>query len=256
MWAKLHIFMQSITQKQEKSWSHGKKYIPCARKATFQTHMKDFFHRFCILFVLIVSIFSTGPVGAQILFTQQGNASYYADQFHGRLMANGKVYHRDSMTCAHLRYPLGTKLLVRNLVNGREVVVTVTDRGPYSRKFVIDLSRAAARQLGIIQIGFQQVEIIPFIASKIPYRYEPPTERPELDLGYTTDVDLGPPVWQDDSIYMARHRLSRTAVVQAYRDSLATTLREDTTLRETAIRASKRTPHASGVASGKSRKRR
>ena len=173
---------------------------------------------------------------AQILFTQQGNASYYADRFHGRRMANGEMYHRDSMTCAHLRYPLGTKLLVRNIVNGREVVVTVTDRGPYTRKFVIDLSRSAARQLDIINYGFQPVEIFPYIAGHIPYKYEPSTERPELDLGYTMDVDLGPPVWQDDSIYWARHRLSRTAVVQAYRDSLEMTLTRDTTLRQAIIK--------------------
>jgi hypothetical protein len=127
-------------------------------------------------------------------------------------------------------------LLVRNIVNGREVVVTVTDRGPYTRKFVIDLSRAAARQLDIIHYGFQPVEIFPYIAGRVPYKYEPSTERPELDLGYTMDVDLGPPVWQDDSIYWARHRLSRTAVVQAYRDSLEMTLARDTTLRQAIIK--------------------
>lgn len=187
-----------------------------------------------LLFTTVAAVTSMSE--SQILFTQQGNASYYADRFHGRRMANGQLYHRDSMTCAHLRYPLGTKLLVRNIVNGREVVVTVTDRGPYTRKFVIDLSRAAARQLDIIHYGFQPVEIFPFIAGRIPYKYEPSTERPELDLGYTMDVDLGPPVWQDDSIYWARHRLSRTAVVQAYRDSLETTLREDTTLRQAIIK--------------------
>ena len=208
-------------------------------------------------FLLLAIIGAVAVISeSQILFTQQGNASYYADSFHGRRMANGKLYHRDSMTCAHLRYPLGTKLLVRNIVNGREVVVTVTDRGPYTRKFVIDLSRAAARQLDIIHYGFQPVEIFPFIAGRVPYKYEPSTERPELDLGYTMDVDLGPPVWQDDSIYWARHRLSRTAVVQAYRDSLETTLSEDTTLRETAIKASTKKPHASDAASGKNRKRR
>lgn len=187
-----------------------------------------------LLFTTVAAVTSMSE--SQILFTQQGNASYYADRFHGRRMANGQLYHRDSMTCAHLRYPLGTKLLVRNIVNGREVVVTVTDRGPYTRKFVIDLSRAAARQLDIIHYGFQPVEIFPFIAGRVPYKYEPSTERPELDLGYTMDVDLGPPVWQDDSIYWARHRLSRTAVVQAYRDSLETTLREDTTLRQAIIK--------------------
>ncbi len=201
----------------------------------FQTLMKDFSSLFRTFLLFAGAAIFVTVAEAQILFTQQGNASYYADSFHGRKMANGQLYHRDSMTCAHLRYPLGTKLLVRNLVNGREVVVTVTDRGPYTRKFVIDLSRAAARQLDIIHHGFQQVEIFPYIAGRIPYKYEPSTERPELDLGYSTDVDLGPPVWQDDSIYWARHRLSRTAVVQAYRDSMEATLVEDSTLRARAI---------------------
>lgn len=201
----------------------------------FQTLMKDFSSLFRTFLLFAGAAIFVTVAEAQILFTQQGNASYYADRFHGRKMANGQLYHRDSMTCAHLRYPLGTKLLVRNLVNGREVVVTVTDRGPYTRKFVIDLSRAAARQLDIIHHGFQQVEIFPYIAGRIPYKYEPSTELPELDLGYSTDVDLGPPVWQDDSIYWARHRLSRTAVVQAYRDSMEATLVEDSTLRARAI---------------------
>ena len=201
----------------------------------FQTLMKDFSSLFRTFLLFAGAAIFVTVAEAQILFTQQGNASYYADRFHGHKMANGQLYHRDSMTCAHLRYPLGTKLLVRNLVNGREVVVTVTDRGPYTRKFVIDLSRAAARQLDIIHYGFQPVEIFPFIAGRVPYKYEPSTERPELDLGYSTDVDLGPPVWQDDSIYWARHRLSRTAVVQAYRDSMEATLVEDSTLRARAI---------------------
>lgn len=217
--------------------------------------MKDFSSLFSRFLLLTAVLICSTTANAQILFTQQGNASYYADRFHGRKMANGQLYHRDSMTCAHLRYPLGTKLLVRNIVNGREVVVTVTDRGPYTRKFVIDLSRAAARQLDIIHYGFQPVEIFPFVAGRVPYKYEPPTERPELDLGYTMDVDLGPPVWQDDSIYLARHRLSRTAVVQAYRDSMKVALQNDTTLRTKAIKATQPVP-ASDVANGKSRKRR
>ena len=120
----------------------------------------------------------------QALPTQTGNASYYHDRFHGRKMANGKIYHRDSMTCAHLRYPLGTWLHVRNLSNGKEVIVQVTDRGPYSRKFVIDLSRAAARELGIIQYGFRPVEITPFNPARVPYQIEPSPERPEWGLGF------------------------------------------------------------------------
>ncbi|MBO4800363.1 MAG: septal ring lytic transglycosylase RlpA family protein [Bacteroidaceae bacterium] len=167
---------------------------------------------------------------AQQLKEQKGNASYYADRFHGRRMSNGQIYHRDSFTCAHLRYPLGTWLLVRNLTNGKEVIVQVTDRGPYSRKFVIDLSRAAARELDIIHYGWRPVEIIPFVAGKIPYRFDPPTERPELDLGYSGEDVFEPPVWMEDSIYRARHRLSRTQVVALDPDSLRQVVTKDTTL--------------------------
>ena len=55
-----------------------------------------------------------------------GNASYYADKFHGRPTASGEPYNKDSMTCAHLKYPFGTMLKVRNPINGRTVTVRVT----------------------------------------------------------------------------------------------------------------------------------
>lgn len=139
---------------------------------------------------------SVGMIG-QPLTKQQGNASYYADRFHGRTMSNGEIYHRDSMTCAHLRYPLGTWLHVRNLVNGKEVVVRVTDRGPYSGKFVIDLSRAAAQKLGIIYYGFQPVEITPLVAARVPYLYPDSPEKPEMDLGFSEDADWLQPYWED-----------------------------------------------------------
>lgn len=85
-------------------------------------------------------------------------------------MSNGDPYHRDSMTCAHLKYPLGTYLCVRNPKNGKEVVVKVTDRGPHTKRFAIDLSLAAARQLDIIHKGFTMVEITPCPEDKVPYR--------------------------------------------------------------------------------------
>ncbi len=185
----------------------------------------------CLLMAIAMTM------GQQALPPQRGNASYYHDRFHGRTMANGERYNKDSMTCAHLRYPLGTWLRVRNLSNGKEVVVRVTDRGPYTRKFVIDLSRAAARELDIIQYGFRQVEITPFVPGKIPFKYEPSTERPELDLGYTTDLAIGAPYWQDDSIYIAKHRLSRTNIPRLDPDTLAAKVETDTTLRHRAVSA-------------------
>ena len=79
-----------------------------------------------------------------------GKASYYSDKLHGRTMSNGRPYHRDSMTCAHLKFPFGTMLKVKNPINDKEVIVTVTDRGPYSKRYIVDLSRAAAKELGLI----------------------------------------------------------------------------------------------------------
>lgn len=126
-------------------------------------------------------------------------ASYYADRFHGRRMANGERYHRDSFTCAHLRFPLGTMLRVRNPKNNKECIVRVTDRGPYSRRFTIDLSRAAARHLGIIGAGFAVVEVTPFHGGKVPYRLGP-VEYPEvteLEIDYEPAASYPYPAWQD-----------------------------------------------------------
>ena len=172
-----------------------------------RTGLKIFFP--CIL---IATLTWTSIVVGQQLPEQRGNASYYHDSFHGRTMANGDIYHRDSMTCAHLKYPLGTFLRVYNPQNGKEVIVQVTDRGPYTRKFVIDLSRAAARELGIIPYGYRQVIITPFIPGKVPMKYQESKERPELDLGYSEDGLFSAPYWQEDSIYQANHRLTITEV--------------------------------------------
>lgn len=93
----------------------------------------------------------------------EGKASYYSNSLHGRRMSSGKVYHRDSLTCAHKTLPFGTKLRVTNPSNGKEVIVEVADRGPYAHNRVIDLSYAAARELGMIASGvkYVKIEILP-----------------------------------------------------------------------------------------------
>ncbi len=133
--------------------------------------------------------------------TKKDVASYYADRFHGRKMANGEPYHRDSFTCAHLKYAFGTILKVRNPANQKECLVEVTDRGPYSRKFTIDLSRAAARYLGIIQRGHMPVEITPYYSGTVPYKLGPMEypEIPELVLNYDPAVTYPYPVWRKDT---------------------------------------------------------
>lgn len=87
-----------------------------------------------------------------------GKASYYANKFHGRRTSDGSIYHRDSMTCAHRTLPFGTILKVRNVKNGKEVIVKVNDRGPFCKGRIVDLSYAAARELGIIASGVASVE--------------------------------------------------------------------------------------------------
>jgi len=74
-------------------------------------------------------------------------------------MSNGTPYHQDSLTCAHRTLPFGTILEVRNLKNNKKVVVKVTDRGPHLKSRIIDLSYAAAKELGIVGEGSAQVEI-------------------------------------------------------------------------------------------------
>lgn len=90
---------------------------------------------------------------------QRGKATYYSHRLHGVRMSDGSRYHRDSMTCAHKTYPMGTILKVHNLSNDKEVYVKVTDRGPYGKGKIIDLSYAAAREIGMIGAGIANVEV-------------------------------------------------------------------------------------------------
>lgn len=90
---------------------------------------------------------------------QVGQASYYAKRFHGRPTANGEVYDSARYTAAHKTLPFGTKLKVTNLQNDKSVVVTVNDRGPHHKNRIIDLSKAAARELGFLNRGTTKVKI-------------------------------------------------------------------------------------------------
>lgn len=103
-------------------------------------------------------------IGAMATLAQnyqvQGKASYYADFFHGRLTSNGEIFSQDSLTCAHRTLPFGTYLKVTNKRNNQEVIVRVNDRGPFIEGRVIDLSRAAAEQLGMIHAGVVRVEVV------------------------------------------------------------------------------------------------
>jgi len=92
-----------------------------------------------------------------------GIVSYYARKFHGRRTASGAKFDNGDLTAAHLTLPFGTLVKVTNLHNNRSVLVRVNDRGPHVRGRVLDLSRAAARALGILSQGLARVawEVIP-----------------------------------------------------------------------------------------------
>jgi rare lipoprotein A len=91
--------------------------------------------------------------------TQSGKASWYGRSFHGKPTASGEVFDHRLMTAAHKTLPLGSRARVVNLENGNSVEVTINDRGPFIPGRIIDLSRAAAHELGFLESGLAQVRI-------------------------------------------------------------------------------------------------
>ena len=88
-----------------------------------------------------------------------GRASYYGKRFHGRRTANGERFDMHAMTAAHPTLPFGSKVRVTNARTGRQVIVRINDRGPFAKSRVIDLSRAAAKRIGMISRGHAKVEL-------------------------------------------------------------------------------------------------
>ena len=101
------------------------------------------------------------PVEPEPVLTvlQSGGASYYGRKFHGRRTASGEAFDMRAMTAAHRTLPFGTLVQVTNPRNGKSVTVRINDRGPFHGNRVIDVSRAAAEQLGLIQRGHGRVEL-------------------------------------------------------------------------------------------------
>jgi rare lipoprotein A len=92
-------------------------------------------------------------------YKEEGKASYYANSYQGKKMANGQPYRKGKMIAAHKEMPFGTKVKVTNLQTGRSVKVVITDRGPFVRGRVIDLSRKAARRLNMLDAGVVPVKV-------------------------------------------------------------------------------------------------
>jgi rare lipoprotein A len=96
---------------------------------------------------------------AQPSMTETGVASWYGAKHHGKRTANGEIFNQNQFTAAHPTLPFGTRVKVINLDNGNSVHVRINDRGPFKRGRIIDVSRAAAKALGMVQGGIATVRI-------------------------------------------------------------------------------------------------
>ena len=101
----------------------------------------------------------TGTCSMKRVPVRTVKASWYGSAFQGKLMANGKPFDMHKLTVAHKHLPLGSRICIRNPRNGKEIIATVTDRGPYVKGRDIDLSKQVALQLGLLGRGVSHVEI-------------------------------------------------------------------------------------------------
>ena len=92
-------------------------------------------------------------------YNESGEASYYGAKHHGKKTASGERFDQNQLTAAHRTLPFGTRVRVTNLDNNKSVVVRINDRGPYSRKRLIDVSKSAAEQLGMLRSGVAPVRV-------------------------------------------------------------------------------------------------
>ncbi len=111
-----------------------------------------------------------GFLFAQAGYIEEGMASYYAASFEGLRTASGEKYSRTAFTAAHRTLPFGTRLKVTHLKTGKTTIVRINDRGPHRPARIIDLSEAAAKELGILSEGIARVRI------EVIERPKPPPE--------------------------------------------------------------------------------
>jgi peptidoglycan lytic transglycosylase len=117
-------------------------------------------------------------------YREQGMASHYGKGFHGRRAADGDQFSQNEMTAAHRKLPLGTKVMVENPDTGEQVEVKITDRGPHvdKKRRIIDLSKAAADSVGLVEAGVAPVRIV------VTEEAAKHTKRPEEDVMYEVQV--------------------------------------------------------------------
>lgn len=108
---------------------------------------------------LFIGLFSFNNTIAQQDQKLEGKASYYGTKFHGKTTANGEVFDMHKMTAAHPELPFNSLVRVTNKKNKKSVIVRINDRGPYSGNRIIDLSKAAAEKINMVDQGIAPVTI-------------------------------------------------------------------------------------------------
>jgi rare lipoprotein A len=118
-----------------------------------------------IIFLFSVAILgcsSTPPIKKEVesaAYTETGKATFYAEEHKSEKTASGELYNPDLKTAAHRTIPLGSKIKVTNVDNGKSVVVTVNDRGPFAKDRIVDLSKSAFSSIGSLSSGVISVQI-------------------------------------------------------------------------------------------------
>lgn len=158
----------------------------------------------CMALLLLIFFFST-TAHAQ----QRGKATYYSKRATGARTSDGSRLHHDSLTCAHRTYPFGTMVKVTNLSNGKSVIVKVTDRGPFSRGRIIDLSYRAAQEIGMLSAGVAMVELQVQKDNIIPLKPEEIVFQPiEFDMAEMPEDDLHPQ-WEPQKKDTAKQAIAK-----------------------------------------------
>lgn len=140
----------------------------------------------------------TGLVVLHAQKQQNGKASYYSKRATGARTSSGERMHHDSLVCAHRTFPFGTMLKVTNVSNGKWTIVRVIDRGPFRHGRIIDLSYAAAKEIGMLSQGVATVKVERVEDIVIPFRPALVDNWSELDYKLSDSGDENIPVWQEE----------------------------------------------------------
>lgn len=157
---------------------------------------------FKIFVIILLAFFCLTACWAQN--KQHGKASYYSKRATGARTASGQRLHHDSLTCAHRYYPFGTHLKVTNLRNNKSVIVKVIDRGPFGRGRIIDLSWAAAKEIGMIAQGVASVKV-EIVEKPVPFRPEE-EKLPQIDFEVAESDYTLEPHWNSKSAKGKAHQ--------------------------------------------------